>query len=333
MAAHPPVPQPTPIDQLDEPKGRASIISAVKTPLGFFALVVLITEVILGGLAARATGLDFTLLVIGMLIVLISLIVVVAVGELSGRSAKVNTNQLTEPVSPTASRHETKVTNIVDERLEYDLRKVRDNVQEAAKRTNPVLKEEISEELNRLVIESEKWSRGELHIPVARYDSVLINLYDNATESIFSTTIRDYLATWPNELMEKMIDASERSRATTVTRVFVFANRNEIDQKAIEVFRRFLKSSKIRSLVFIDAEGYGFNFPPEVSKDFVVIDQGEVIGVTMSYGQENLTAVWHFGDTSKKPRFEKTCKNLESRSKSADAIINWWEESHTEHTP
>src|SRR3954453_9584457 len=49
---------------------RASIIRTVQTPLGFFTLLVLVTEVILGGLAVRAEGWDFTILIIGMIVLL-----------------------------------------------------------------------------------------------------------------------------------------------------------------------------------------------------------------------------------------------------------------------
>src|SRR5262245_61673593 len=66
-------------NQKDKSKGRVSIIRTVQTTLGFFVLGVLISEVILGALALRATGGDFTLLVIGMLFILFSLIVAVVI--------------------------------------------------------------------------------------------------------------------------------------------------------------------------------------------------------------------------------------------------------------
>lgn len=49
---------------------KANVISAVKSPVGLLALVVLVTEVLLGLLAAKAEGNDFTMLVVGMLLVL-----------------------------------------------------------------------------------------------------------------------------------------------------------------------------------------------------------------------------------------------------------------------
>lgn len=44
-------------------RDRVSVLQAVKTPLAFFTLALLVAEVILGILASRATGRDFTILV------------------------------------------------------------------------------------------------------------------------------------------------------------------------------------------------------------------------------------------------------------------------------
>jgi hypothetical protein len=59
------------------PDNRLGLIQAVKTPLGFFVLVVLIVEAVLGGLASVSSS-DRTLLIWGMLILLGSTIAIVA---------------------------------------------------------------------------------------------------------------------------------------------------------------------------------------------------------------------------------------------------------------
>lgn len=56
---------------------RLAIISEVKTPLGLLVLIVLVTEVILGVLASKAKGLDFTILIVGMLLVLCGILFIV----------------------------------------------------------------------------------------------------------------------------------------------------------------------------------------------------------------------------------------------------------------
>lgn len=50
----------------------------VRSPLGFFTLVVLITETILGTVAGRASGPDFTLLIVSMVAIIVLLVVIVA---------------------------------------------------------------------------------------------------------------------------------------------------------------------------------------------------------------------------------------------------------------
>jgi hypothetical protein len=60
-------------------KRRSDIIRSVRTPLGFFALVVLVVEAILGATTNFTSGSDRTFLVIGMLVIILVLIAVVAV--------------------------------------------------------------------------------------------------------------------------------------------------------------------------------------------------------------------------------------------------------------
>ena len=59
-------------------ESRAKLISTVQTPLGFFSLVVLIVEAVLGSVAALSSGIDRTWLVIGMLALIFLLVVIVA---------------------------------------------------------------------------------------------------------------------------------------------------------------------------------------------------------------------------------------------------------------
>lgn len=66
-------------DKQDTKKeSRASIIQAVETPLGFFALVVLVVEVILGITANFSEGIDRTYLIIGMLALIFIMVIVVS---------------------------------------------------------------------------------------------------------------------------------------------------------------------------------------------------------------------------------------------------------------
>jgi hypothetical protein len=57
---------------------RINIIQAVRTPLGFFSLTVLVVEAILGVTANFSQGTDRTYLIVGMLILIFSLVSIVA---------------------------------------------------------------------------------------------------------------------------------------------------------------------------------------------------------------------------------------------------------------
>jgi hypothetical protein len=57
---------------------RLTLIDAVKTPLGFFALVVLVVEAMLGGLALASTGEDRAFLIRAIPVILVALVILVA---------------------------------------------------------------------------------------------------------------------------------------------------------------------------------------------------------------------------------------------------------------
>lgn len=64
----------------DEPKKseRVAVINAVKTYLGFFVLVVLIVEVVLGAVALKAQGINQMIALYGMLFVILVMVAVVS---------------------------------------------------------------------------------------------------------------------------------------------------------------------------------------------------------------------------------------------------------------
>jgi len=66
------------ISSNNESNIRVDIIQAVKTPLGFFALVILVVEAILGITAGISEGKDRTYLIIGMLTLIFILVIIVA---------------------------------------------------------------------------------------------------------------------------------------------------------------------------------------------------------------------------------------------------------------
>ena len=65
-------------EESSTPSSRVGLIRAVNTPLGFFVLIVLVIEAILGTLAGMSSGFDRTLSLVGMLVIIFALVAVVA---------------------------------------------------------------------------------------------------------------------------------------------------------------------------------------------------------------------------------------------------------------
>ncbi len=65
-------------DQTKNIESKVDIINAIKTPLGFFVLIILIVEVVFGTVSVLSQGTDRTFLIIGMIILISLLIVIVA---------------------------------------------------------------------------------------------------------------------------------------------------------------------------------------------------------------------------------------------------------------
>jgi hypothetical protein len=197
-------------------------------------------------------------------------------------------------------------------------------ISEAVKIEHPILLGEVRHELVELRNRAEKWARGEHWAGSDGYSRVLIELYRTARSSVFSTAVPEYLASWDAQLGQQMLDAHQDSEAT-VTRVFVFERRTDITPAAMAIMQRQSEHPKISVLVYINQEETTFNFPPIISRDFTVIDGGEVIGVTATFG-DNLTAIWYFRDKNMSEEFRRYSKGLEAGSIPFATIKKWWNE-------
>lgn len=157
-----------------------------------------------------------------------------------------------------------------------------------------ILRREVLFQCNFFTQMAAPWRRGEYRAPRERYNTVLLDLYKTAKREIFSTSVAQYLSTWNQELGRRIL-AVHAGGSALVTRVFRFDRREEIDEVARRIMRSHADTKNVSVRVFIDSED-PFDFPPQLSRDFTFIDDGEVIGVTTSYGTDELEAHWHFHD-------------------------------------
>ncbi len=206
--------------------------------------------------------------------------------------------------------------------LRGSLEALADNLCAAKKNIPACVQGEMLYELKKFDMVASGWAKGVLNVDQKRYQSVLISLYEGAQKSIFSTTVSKYTFNWADELMKEMMRAGDVSKALK-TRVFIFETRDEINERAIQIIRLF-EESQVITKVYLDSEDKSFVFPPLIAKDFVVIDDGVVIGATTELGA-NFEAEWYFNDHIKMNDFKGICHSLNVRSIPAKDIIEWWE--------
>lgn len=100
----------------------------------------------------------------------------------------------------------------------------------------------------------------------------------------------------------QLMEAHLKSKAS-VTRLFIFNNREEIAPNATRVMDAQAKAG-INVRLFFSEEFKQFPWPAEVSRDFTIIDNGEAIGITLSFGSNNLVAEWYVQNHNRKQQFE-----------------------------
>jgi hypothetical protein len=193
------------------------------------------------------------------------------------------------------------------------LKAINTGLREALSIDNDIFRQAMLDECHSFQAKVGVWSDGQFQAHDAQYNEILLQLYAHARESVFSTTIPNYLPTWTTPLGRQITEAHAKSRAL-VTRVFVFNSRNEVTAQAIEEMEKQDRLGNIKVRLYFDEEDKTFNFPPDVSRDFTVIDKGEAIGITVSFGEGSTAAVWYIKDQNKRQRFLHICEALERGS-------------------
>lgn len=141
---------------------------------------------------------------------------------------------------------------------------------------------------------SRDWAEGKYIASGADYIDVLVAAYKTAETGVFSTCDPDYAAsTWNYDLGTNLINA-HKENGNKVTRVFIFDKWEQINDGHVEVMRTQAQISNIDLYVYIDEETE-LKLIKEINKDFTLIDDGRIIGVTEESGQDK-SAIFHFNN-------------------------------------
>jgi hypothetical protein len=238
-------------------------------------------------------------------------------------------NVQTQPSPPLPPPEPTRVHTLSprpsgDQSADEVLYAIHENVNKALAFRNDTFREAVLRECDDFRARSADWSEGRMLANV-HYNQLLMTFYERAKESVFSTNIPNYLSTWSMSFGDQLMAAHGKSNAT-INRIFVFNKRDDVTPEAFSVMEKQCKAGINVRLYFSD-ESRVFSFPTDISKDFTVIDHGEAIGTTISFGGDSLAAEWYIQDKDRKRRFEGICRGLTLGSEDFSKFSQWWKEN------
>lgn len=217
------------------------------------------------------------------------------------------------------------VQGVIPEGIANGLKGIAANVSRACTVGAPVLLQEIEMAVADLQATSADWADGKLTVSGKRYQQVLLRVYESAGQSVFSTSDTHYLAAWRSDFGSRLLEAHGRSKAQ-VTRIFVFDDRAEVTEAAYHEIARQAGTARITPLVYFDKEYEFFDFPPEILRDFTIVDDGHVIGITVSVAGENIAADWYFKDEDKRAKYLQLRQKLLQGAQGFLEFERWWQE-------
>ncbi|MEM8814340.1 MAG: nucleotide-binding protein [Pseudomonadota bacterium] len=168
---------------------------------------------------------------------------------------------------------------------------------------NQAFQTELGHKVADWIKESAEWERGEVYVR-RNYASFLCAVYKAARSNIFSTSIPDYNKFWGQDLGRSLLQAQSENSDAECTRVFVFDSISDFDDQHRSILAEQVKSG-VHAYCYFNLEDKDFDLSPDVGKDWTVIDDGDVIGITHDLGSPDpdIAATWHFCDDGRRGYF------------------------------
>ena len=294
---------------------KLSILRTLATHLtrsetySFYALIC--TLVVFFGMGAMGYGAiadNNTFMLLGgamNILAIVGALIVIAIVE-KGSTSRLTPAARDEGTFP--ARNEDEIygeVEIPDEQIRSALASVSRSLRKASRVTNQTFRKAILARLGPVTRDADRWANATVHDSVNQR-RLIVDLYRHAKASVFSaSTQRDDDEVWKGDFGDDILKAHEEARArdgVAVTRVFVFDNRDEITEARIENMKK-QQEGGIDVRVYIDKEDLSYEFNTERRKGFVVIDDGEVIGVVQSTEPVRLIR-WTFENEARKAAFK-----------------------------
>ncbi len=156
-------------------------------------------------------------------------------------------------------------------------------------------------------IKLKRWQQRRVVLVGHHYDDFLEKVYASARRTVFATCSEGDIESWAGRTGERLIAAHRKSPAT-VTRVFVFEDRDDIREEHKAIMRS-QTGEGFEVEVYINNEDDFFHFPPDLNRDFAVIDEGKIIGKS-SQRRGGAVSEWVFNDRDERDRFAEYVRRL-----------------------
>lgn len=199
--------------------------------------------------------------------------------------------------SGTGEGHAGRVDSLaLPSRLREILSQIATNIAGTATVPNTVFQELVREQSETFALRTSEWAQRAITV-YENAGEVLTKIYSSAQRNVFATSVPEYLAVWSTDLGKAVLEAHESAGVRT-ERVFVFRDRRELSPEVLELLRKHDSLRSVYVYVFFHDEAPQELFPPAISKDFAIIDDGAIVGITNVFKHGDTIATWYFGESA-----------------------------------
>ncbi len=190
------------------------------------------------------------------------------------------------------------------------LRGIINNTRRAMLVDHAAFRSEVEFRLDRWRADTSTWSHGTF-IVGKNYGTFLKAVYSQARHSVFSTSVPEYRDVWTSSFGRELLGVHKNNTAAKIVRVFVYNRRSDVADDDHQIFAE-QEAAGVEVLLYFDQEDELFLFPANLGRDWTVVDDGRVIGVTRQMG-EALEAKWYFDDDDQSGQFRGYMRRLVER--------------------
>lgn len=305
----------------DKKEHRSTILDSISDWIKLLALVVLVAEAIL--IVAMTQTPDTNEYKVLYPVMIVLLLVIIVIGIFFDRYTQ-------RPTATEGSKEVTNFDTIIshygstnDKEISEALKNLGQGITKALRIDHPIFRKAILGKIYNFSADVNNWENGQLYFGPFDSQEYLLDLYRSAKETVFSTSVKDFFEQWDEAFGDRILEANEESKAK-VTRVFIYNERSEVTKDDFEQMQKQVDHG-IDVRIHFDNEDRFFSFPPNVSRDFTIIDNGKAVGVTESFGRQNNSARWYFNNAKIANQLQQISESLVNGSQSLKKFQAWWE--------